>query len=130
VRGYGRRRVGPFAIDRALPHVPPRSTNRLTVADCRLTDCYEPIGGRSLLELSAELRHPITETIDLAGFLDAGQVALDAWHFPFADLAYGIGVGARYRSVIGPLRVDLGFPLDRRHDDSWWQVYLAVGDTF
>jgi len=123
VRGYARRRVGPLA-SQLLP---------LSVCNAHgknFIDCDQPVGGKSLVELSAELRRPVTETIDVIGFLDAGQVSLHSWDFPIGDLQYGIGVGARYRSVIGPLRVDLGFPLDRRGDDGWWQVYLAVGDTF
>ncbi len=123
VRGYGRRRVGPLA------------SSLLTTAQCNakgknFVDCDEPVGGRSLVEFSAELRHPVTKTIDIAGFLDAGQVDRQSWRLPIDDLQYGIGLGARYRSVIGPVRVDLGFPLNRRGDDSTWQVYLAVGDTF
>ena len=123
VRGYARRRVGPLA-SQLLP---------LSVCNAHgknFIDCDQPVGGKSLVELSAELRRPVTDTIDVIGFLDAGQVSLRSWNFPIDDLQYGIGVGARYRSVIGPLRVDLGFPLDKRGDDSWWQVYLAVGDTF
>jgi outer membrane protein insertion porin family/translocation and assembly module TamA len=123
VRGYSRRRVGPLA-SQLLP---------LSVCNAHgknFIDCDEPVGGKSLVEVSAELRRPVTDTIDVIGFLDAGQVSLRSWNFPVDDLQYGLGVGARYRSVIGPLRVDLGFPLDKRGDDSWWQVYLAVGDTF
>jgi outer membrane protein insertion porin family/translocation and assembly module TamA len=123
VRGYARHRVGPLA------------SSLLTTGQCNakgknFVDCDEPVGGRSLVELSGELRHPVTESIDIAGFLDAGQVARQSWRFPLDDLQYGIGLGARYRSVIGPVRVDLGFPLNRRGDDATWQVYLAVGDTF
>ncbi len=118
VRGYARRRVGPLASE------------LLSLARCREIDCDHPVGGRSLIELSAELRRPVSDTIDLVGFVDAGQVSLDAWDFPLGDLQYGLGLGARYRSVIGPLRIDLGFPLERRGDDAVWQVYLAVGDTF
>ncbi len=118
VRGYSRRRVGPLARD------------RLGGAKCTFLDCDQPLGGRSLIELSAELRHPITERFDLAGFVDAGQVSLASWDFPMRDLQYGAGIGVRFRSVIGPLRVDLAFPFDRRGDDASWQVYLAVGDTF
>jgi outer membrane protein assembly complex protein YaeT len=123
VRGYARRRVGPLA-SQLLP---------LSVCNAHgknFIDCDQPVGGKSLVEVSGELRRPVTDTIDVIGFLDAGQVSLRSWNFPIDDLQYGIGVGARYRSVIGPLRVDLGFPLDKRGDDSWWQVYLAVGDTF
>jgi outer membrane protein assembly complex protein YaeT len=118
VRGYARRRVGPLASDL----VPP--------SKCTFLDCDHPLGGRSLVELSAELRRQVTRSFDIVGFLDAGQVSLDSWDFPFDDLQYGIGLGVRYRSIVGPLRVDLGFPLERRGDDAAWQVYFAVGDTF
>jgi outer membrane protein assembly complex protein YaeT len=118
VRGYSRRRVGPLASD------------ALGGAKCTFLDCDQPLGGRSLIELSAELRRPITERFDLAGFVDAGQVSLSSWDFPIRDLQYGAGIGVRFRSVIGPLRVDLAFPLDRRSGDAAWQVYLAVGETF
>jgi len=123
VRGYARRRVGPLA-SQLLP---------LSVCNAHgknFVDCDQPVGGKSLVEMSAELRHPVTDTIDVIGFLDAGQVSLRSWDFPLDNLQYGIGVGARYRTVIGPVRVDLGFPLDRRGNDATWQVYLAVGDTF
>src|SRR5262249_16525239 len=123
VRGYARRRVGPLA-SQLLP---------LSVCNAHgknFIDCDQPVGGKSLVEVSAELRRPGADTIDVIRFVAAGQGALRSWNFPIDDLQYGIGLGARYRSVIGPLRVDLGFPLDKRGDDSWWQVYLAVGDTF
>jgi outer membrane protein insertion porin family/translocation and assembly module TamA len=118
VRGYARRRVGPLASDL----VPP--------SKCTFLDCDHPLGGRSVVELSTEFRHPVTNAIDIAGFVDGGQVSLDSWDFPFDNLQYGVGLGVRYRSVIGPLRVDLGFPLDRRGDDASWQIYFAVGETF
>jgi len=118
VRGYARRRVGPLASD-----VVPASK-------CTFLDCDHPIGGLSVIELSTEVRHPVTDAIDVAGFVDAGQVSLNSWDFPFDDLQYGVGLGVRYRSVVGPLRVDLGFPLERRGDDAAWQIYFAVGDTF
>jgi outer membrane translocation and assembly module TamA len=118
VRGYALRRVGPLASD------------ALGGAKCSFLDCDQPLGGRSLLELSAELRRPVTERFDVAAFVDAGTVSLASWHFPLRDLQYGAGVGVRFRSVIGPLRVDLGFPFNRRGDDASWQVYFAVGDTF
>jgi outer membrane protein insertion porin family/translocation and assembly module TamA len=105
VRGYARRRVGPLASD-------------------------EPIGGNSLVETSFELRRAVTEQIGAAVFVDAGQVSLQSWDFPFGDMQYGTGFGLRYRSPVGPIRVDLGFPLDRRGDDAAWQVYLSVGQTF
>jgi outer membrane protein insertion porin family/translocation and assembly module TamA len=105
IRGYGRRRVG-----------------RLVGND--------PVGGRSLIETSLELRHPITDTIGGAVFLDAGQVGRHSLDFPVDDLRYGTGLGIRYKSPVGPLRLDLGFPFDPPHHDRHWQVYVSVGQTF
>lgn len=105
VRGYARRRVGPLAED-------------------------EPIGGHSLVETSIELRRAITDDIGAAIFVDGGQVSLQSFDFPFGDLQYGTGFGLRYRSPVGPIRVDLGFPLEPRGDDARWQIYLSVGQTF
>ncbi len=105
VRGYGRRRIGPLVHD-------------------------EPVGGRSLVEGSLELRHPITEQFGAAVFLDAGQVALASNDFPFGDLRYGSGFGVRYRSPVGPLRLDLGFPVQPPAGDSRWQVHVSIGATF
>lgn len=105
VRGYARRRVGPLVRD-------------------------EPIGGKSIVVTSFELRRRITETIGAAGFVDAGQVTRPSADFLIGDMQVGVGVGARYISPVGPIRLDLGFPLDRRGDDAAWQVYVSVGQTF
>lgn len=90
----------------------------------------DPVGGRSLIEASAELRHPITEELGAALFVDAGQVSLESFDFPFGDLRYGVGVGLRYKSPVGPLRVDLGFPLEPPRGDAHWQVHLSIGQAF
>jgi len=105
VRGYERRHVGPLIDD-------------------------DPVGGRSLIEGSAELRHPVTERLGAAVFADAGQVSLASFDFPLDDLRYGFGFGLRYKSPVGPLRVDLGFPLDPPRRDARWQLHLSVGQVF
>src|SRR5207249_11118521 len=97
VRGYGRRQVGPRAANN------------------------DPIGGRSLIETSLELRQSLTDALGVALFLDAGQASLTSFTFPIHDLERGVGGGVRYRTPVGPLRIDLGFPLDRRHGDAAWQ---------
>lgn len=105
VRGYERRHVGPFAGG-------------------------DPVGGRTLIETSAELRHPITQTIGGAVFLDGGQVSEHSLTFPFGHLRYGAGVGVRYNSPVGPLRLDLGFPLEPPRGDRPWQVHVSLGAAF
>jgi translocation and assembly module TamA len=90
-----------------------------------------PVGGNYLIELSLELRLRISERFGLVGFLDGGN----AFNAPDPDfsqgLLWGTGVGLRYYSPIGPFRLDIGFPLDRRPglDDSF-QVYVSLGQAF
>jgi len=105
VRGYERRHVGPLVGG-------------------------DPIGGRTVVETSAELRHPVTEKIGAAVFVDGGQVSLRTFDFPFDRLRYGAGFGVRYRSPVGPLRLDLGFPVEPPPGDARWQVHVSIGQTF
>jgi len=125
VRGYERRHVGPLACD-----FDKNPLGAVDAAACRARGHNDPIGGRTLVEGSAELRHPITEKIGGAVFLDGGQVSLHTFDFPFDDLRYGTGVGVRYKSPVGPLRLDLGFPIQRPAGDASWQVHVSIGQTF
>jgi translocation and assembly module TamA len=92
----------------------------------------EPLGGRSLVELGAEVRYRVTESIGAVLFLDGGTVSSSAYPDPFGEgLRWGAGPGLRYITPIGPLRVDLGFPLDRRRGvDDHFQLYLSIGQAF
>ncbi len=95
-----------------------------------LDDNDDPIGGRSLVEASAELRYNITDTIGVVGFVDAGR-AFEA-SFPDFDepLVVGAGLGARYFTPIGPLRFDVAVPVDRRDVDDAFQIYVSLGQAF
>jgi len=95
-----------------------------------LDDDDDPIGGRSLLEASAELRYNITDTIGVVAFVDAGR-AFEA-SFPDFDepLIVGAGLGARYFTPIGPLRLDVAVPVDRRDVDDAFQIYISLGQAF
>ncbi len=87
------------------------------------------IGGRSLLALSIELRSWITESIGVVGFLDAGRAYSNPYQ-DFADLKMGAGLGLRYKTPIGALRLDLARPLNKREEDDEFQVYISIGHTF
>jgi translocation and assembly module TamA len=90
-----------------------------------------PVGGRSLVACSLELRLKLTERFGLVGFLDGGNV-YDSIFPDFSEpFLWGTGAGLRYYSPVGPFRLDVAFPLDRRPgiDDSF-QIYVSLGQAF
>lgn len=87
-------------------------------------------GGRSFLGMSAELRGQISEKIALVGFYDFG--AVDSGQFVSSDSRShsGAGLGLRYTIPgIGPLRVDLAYPVDGETSDGL-QFYIGIGQAF
>ncbi len=91
----------------------------------------DPLGGRSLLELSTELRMNVTETLGFAVFLDGGGAFESAYPDLEESVRWGTGVGLRYFTPIGPFRIDVAFPLNRRDDvDDSFQVYVSLGQAF
>lgn len=86
-------------------------------------------GGRYLLEGSLEARFKATEEIGIVGFVDGGYVAADT--FPGLDqLRLGVGVGLRYYTSLGPLRLDLAMPLNKRASDPDYAIYVGIGQSF
>ena len=73
-----------------------------------------PAGGNGLIVLNAELRADVIAGIGAVGFLDAGNVFPRATDLDFGRLRVATGFGLRYQSPVGPIRIDLGFKLDRR----------------
>jgi translocation and assembly module TamA len=88
------------------------------------------IGGRSLIEASAELRLRITDTIGAVGFVDAGYVGADS--IPAFDEPFrmGAGIGLRYLTGLGPIRLDVAVPLDPRAGDPDVAFYVGIGQAF
>jgi translocation and assembly module TamA len=86
-------------------------------------------GGRYLLEGSLEARARVTNDIGVVGFIDGGYVAAD--RFPSLDeLRLGAGVGIRYHTGLGPLRLDLAVPLNKRASDPDYALYVGIGQAF
>ncbi len=92
---------------------------------------HEPVGGKSFFETSLELRWHMTRNLGLVTFLDGGTAFASAAPDFEEDLLWGTGVGLRYYTAVGPLRVDVGFPLDRRPEvDHAYQLYVSLGQAF
>lgn len=90
----------------------------------------EPIGGLSRMEMGVEVRVPVWKRFGLVGFVDAGDVQLDAWTWRFDDLRVSAGPGLRIDTPVGPLRLDAGFLLNRPSFGDPWRIHLSVGQAF
>jgi translocation and assembly module TamA len=90
-----------------------------------------PVGGRSLATCSLELRLKLTERFGVVGFLDGGNVYESTYPDFSEPFLWGTGVGLRYYSPMGPFRLDVAFPLDRRPEiDDTFQIYVSLGQAF
>jgi len=89
------------------------------------------IGGLSVAESSLELRGRISDTIGAVVFIDGGGAFDEAVPDFKETYHWGTGAGFRYFTPVGPLRLDVGIPLDKRKgiDDSW-QFYISIGQAF
>lgn len=87
------------------------------------------VGGASLAEASIEVRHWLFEDIGAALFADmGGAFASDVPDF--SGMGAGVGLGARYRTPVGPVRLDIAIPLDPQASDPDFAVYVGLGQAF
>jgi translocation and assembly module TamA len=95
-----------------------------------LDDADDPLGGRSVLEFGTEVRGRVYEEFGAALFIEGGNV-FDSAVPDFEDpLLFGAGFGLRYYTDLGPIRLDVAFPLDRRDVDDAFQLYVSIGQAF
>lgn len=88
------------------------------------------VGGRSLLEASLEARIKITDTIGIVPFVDAGN-AFESSYPDFQEpIQFAAGIGLRYYTAIGPIRLDIAAPLNRRDGDRPVSIYVSIGQAF
>ncbi len=104
IRGYGYQKIGPVDAN------------------------GDPLGGRALTEFAAEARVRFGN-FGVVPFLDAGNLYTSSMP-KLSGLRYGTGLGIRYYSNFGPIRVDVGTPLDRRPGESRVAVYVSLGQAF
>lgn len=91
-------------------------------------DSGTPLGGKSILEANVEIRHPLFWRIEIAAFMDVGNVWSNAYHYRINDLVYSAGGGLRVNTPIGPIRLDVGMPL--WNEKRTPQFFLSVGQAF
>ncbi len=91
-----------------------------------------PSGGRSLSEFSLEARVKtglMGGAVSVVPFVDAGTVGTTA--SPTVNgLKVGVGLGLRYQTSFGPIRIDLGTPINPNKGDSRIGVYVSLGQAF
>ena len=108
VRGYGYQQLGPKDADGA------------------------PIGGRGLIEFALETRIRLKQfggNFGIVPFLDGGSLSTEA--LPnFGQWRFAVGTGVRYYSMFGPIRIDVGVPLNRQKGDGPVAVTVSLGQAF
>jgi translocation and assembly module TamA len=113
LRGYGYKTVSPLGRKKGK------------------TDKDSPRGGRSAIFTTVEFRFRVTKSIGIVPFADFGTVTLNQWPQIHAKWFKSVGAGLRYYTFFGPLRLDIGIPLDRRKNlDTWGKVYASIGQCF
>jgi len=96
-----------------------------------LRDCNKPIGGRSMMINSFELRVRATESFGWVAFYEFGNVYEGSLPEIDHKLLHSVGWGIRYHTPVGPLRLDFAVPLNRRKElDPRFQVYVSIGQAF
>lgn len=93
-----------------------------------------PKGGNAVIIMNAELRVPVWGDLGGVVFVDGGNVFERVTHFDIGDLRGSVGFGVRYKSPIGPVRVDLGFKMDRRELGGRLEprraIHFSIGQAF
>lgn len=93
-------------------------------------DSRDPLGGSSAVELGAEARFRFTETWGMVAFLDGGMAYEDRTPDLSEELRWGAGLGIRFYTAIGPIRLDVATPLNPRKKDDSVQIYFSIGQSF
>ena len=88
-----------------------------------------PTGGNAFLMSNVELRAYVGRGFSLVGFVDGGNVWRRTADMDLT-LRYTAGLGIRYRTPAGPIRIDYGYKLDREEDESAGEVHFSIGHAF
>jgi translocation and assembly module TamA len=90
-----------------------------------------PLGGASVVEGSVEFRQRLWKSLGAVAFVDAGSAYAGTWpNFSQFAPRVGTGIGARYYTNFGPIRFDIGFPLNPQSGDPPFAIYVSLGQAF
>ena len=87
------------------------------------------IGGRSFAAISGELRARVADKWAVVGFADGGLVAAESWWADDGETHFGGGIGLRYDTGLGPVRVDVATPLGSDAGENV-ELYVGIGQAF
>jgi len=113
-RGYPTRGIAPHGV---IPFLNPATASQQVASRCDnlmapgfdYAACSVPIGGFTLWEFSTELRIAVTGPLSAAVFVDMGDVSPQPTNIRLGHLHMSSGVGARYDTPVGPIRLDIGY---------------------
>ncbi len=123
-RAYGRLELGDLGETLILCEQLP-SNGR----DCDPGDILA-VGGNALALANLDWRFPISGALGGVAFIDAGNVWADWSRYDSSDIKLGAGVGIRYASPVGPLRLEIGWKLDREPFEDSYVVFFSLGNPF
>ncbi|MBI4823658.1 MAG: outer membrane protein assembly factor BamA [Nitrospirae bacterium] len=89
-----------------------------------------PTGGSAFTLGNLELRAYVGRGWSFVGFLDAGNVWPELDDVQLDKLKYTTGIGLRYITPVGPLRLDYGYKIDREPGESTSEIHFSIGHTF
>jgi outer membrane protein insertion porin family len=87
-------------------------------------------GGNALFLFNQELAVPLVDPIHLLFFYDTGNLYWQVSDFDITDLRHSAGLGIRIKTPVGPLRLEYGWKLDRREDESSGRLHFSFGMPF
>jgi len=88
-----------------------------------------PQGGKAMATATIEFRQRILEHYGVVAFTDAGQVSPDTL-LTSGDWRIGAGIGARYYTSFGPLRLDFALPVNQQSNSGSFEIYIGLGQAF
>jgi outer membrane protein insertion porin family len=88
-----------------------------------------PTGGNIFALVNSEIRIPLWKGIGLVTFVDGGNIWKTSSDIN-EDLRYTVGAGLRYKTPVGPVRLDYGHKISRREDESAGEVHFSFGHAF